>query len=125
MRCDYGVHFEILSPRGRRPGRAVLARGIIGRGGGAMKLAAAVVVAAALVLPAAQAAARKGAQPVLGFDVAKNGFYRLAWFDPMALERLRGREARLGQSTGSWAFSPDRSGLAISVSQAAGRQAVY
>jgi hypothetical protein len=74
---------------------------------GAMKLAAAVVVAAALVLPAAQAADRRGAQPVLGFDAAKNGFQRLAWFNPMTLKRLRGPEARLGQSTGSWGFSPD------------------
>jgi hypothetical protein len=84
-----------------------------------MKLAAAIVVATALVLPAAQASDLKRAQPVLGFDVAKSGFHRLAWFNPMTLKRLPGHEARLGQSTGSWAFSPDRLRLAIAVSQPA------
>jgi hypothetical protein len=83
-----------------------------------MKLAAAVLAAAALALPAAQAADRKsGAPPVLGLDVAKNGVYRLAWFDPWTLETLRGRKAPLGRSTGSWSFSPDRSVLAVAAAQ--------
>ncbi len=87
-----------------------------------MKLAAAVVVVAALVLPAAQAAERKTLPPVLGFDVAKNGVYRLAWFEPVTLSMLRGRKAPLGRHTGSWSFSTDRSVLAIAAAQTTGYQ---
>jgi hypothetical protein len=37
----------------------------------------------------------------------------LAWFDPMSLKMLPGRKAPLGGHTGSWAFSVDRSVLAV------------
>jgi hypothetical protein len=37
----------------------------------------------------------------------------LAWFDPMTLKMLPGRKAPLGGHTGSWAFSADRSVLAV------------
>jgi hypothetical protein len=85
-----------------------------------MRLAGAVAVAvAALVLPAAQAADRKIAEPVLGLDVAKNGVQRLAWFDPLTLTTARGHKARLGRFTGDWGFSPDRSVLAIAAEQVA------
>jgi hypothetical protein len=85
-----------------------------------MKLAAAVVVVAAFILPAAQAAEHKTVSPVLGFDVTRTGISRLAWFDPGALETLRGRKARIGRYTGSWSFSPDRSVLAVAAGQTSG-----
>jgi hypothetical protein len=87
-----------------------------------MKLAAALVVAAALVLPAGQAAERKTLAPVLGFDVAKSGVSRLAWFDPLTLSTMRGRKAPIGRYTGSWSFSPDRSALAIAAAQTTGSE---
>jgi hypothetical protein len=37
----------------------------------------------------------------------------LAWFDPLTLKMLPGRKAPLGGHTGSWAFSGDRSVLAV------------
>jgi hypothetical protein len=37
----------------------------------------------------------------------------LAWFDPMTLKMLPGRKVALGGHVGSWAFSSDRSALAV------------
>jgi len=70
------------------------------------------VLLAAVVLAgsAAQASPRVTA-PVLGFEWTHRS---LAWFDPVSLDRLPGRQAPLGEHTGSWAFSPDRSLLAAS-----------
>jgi len=73
------------------------------------KLAAAAAIAATLMLPAAWA---KGPQPVLGIDGSTTSA-RLAWFDPSSLARMAGRKALLAGHTWPWAFSPDRSRLAI------------
>jgi hypothetical protein len=74
------------------------------------RFAAAAAAAAALVLPSAQAA--DAPQPVLGVDgFERSG--RLAWFDPATLSVLRGRKVSLASHTGPWAFSADRSVLAI------------
>jgi len=73
------------------------------------KLAAAAAIAATLMLPAAWA---KGPQPVLGIDGSTTSA-RLAWFDPSSLARMAGRKAPLAGHTWPWAFSPDRSRLAI------------
>ena len=74
------------------------------------KLAVAAVVAVTLVLPAARAADTP--KPVLGID-GRVDAGRLAWFDPASLSVLRGRKVPLGTHTGRWAFSADRSVLAI------------
>ncbi len=85
-----------------------------------MKLAAAaVLVAAALVLPAAQAAERKTASPVLGLDFGHAGSV-LAWVDPFTLAKLQRPQVSLGGSAGSWSFSPDRSTLAIGAAETTG-----
>ena len=76
-----------------------------------MRLAAAVVVAAAaLVLPAAQAAERKTASPVLGLDVAKGGLVRLAWFDPLTVTHSR---AESGKNTDILGLSSSRKEMGL------------
>lgn len=50
--------------------------------------------------------------PVLGIARRSSGG-TLGWFDPVTLRPLRGRKAPLGGHVGSWAFSADRSLLAI------------
>jgi hypothetical protein len=86
---------------------------------GAVKVAAAVVVAAALVLPAAQAAERNAASPVLSFDFSQAGVIQLAWIDPLTLTKLDRPNVVLGRYTRSWSFSPGRSTLAIAAADAA------
>jgi hypothetical protein len=71
------------------------------------KLAGAVAIAALVGLPAASA---KGPQPVLGIDWSSTTSARLAWFDPSSLAR---RKAPLAGHTLPWAFSSDRSRLAV------------
>src|SRR5689334_20001651 len=68
------------------------------------------VLGAILALPAAQAG---GPQPVLGFAWGGTIAGRLAWFDPATLDPLRGRKVELGRHVGPWAFSSDRSILAV------------
>jgi hypothetical protein len=74
------------------------------------KLATAAAIAALVGLPAASA---KGPQPVLGIDGSNTTSARLAWFDPSSLAKLPGRKVPLAGHTWPWAFSPDRSRLAI------------
>jgi hypothetical protein len=74
------------------------------------KLAVVAALVATLALPAARAAVTP--KPVLGID-GRWGAGRLAWFNPASLSVLRGRKVPLGSHTGQWAFSADRSVLAI------------
>jgi hypothetical protein len=58
----------------------------------------------------------KSPPPVLGISYRPSGSGStgtLAWFDPLTLEKLRGRKAPLGAVLGSWAFSADRAVLAL------------
>lgn len=80
-----------------------------------MKVAAVLLAGLMLAVSAAQAGPRATA-PVLGFDWTRETHRTLAWFDPATLDRLPGRQAPLGDHTGSWAFSPDRTLLAASSS---------
>jgi hypothetical protein len=54
----------------------------------------------------------KGPAPVLGISYRAPGG-TLAWFRPLTLRKLPGRRAPLAGHLGSWAFSADRSVLAI------------
>jgi hypothetical protein len=72
------------------------------------RLAVLLALGSTLVLPAAAA----GPAPVLGVERVF-GVDRLAWFDPATLTTLPGRKVTLGQYNGPWAFSADRSRLAI------------
>ena len=74
------------------------------------KVALAAVIAALALMPAASA---KGPQPVLGIDWTTPASPRLAWFDPASLAKMPGRKVQLAGHTWPWAFSPDRSRLAI------------
>ncbi len=87
-----------------------------------MKLAAAVAVAAAFVLPAAQAAERTAASPVLGIHYATPNVAQLAWVDPVTLTTLPPPALELGRTWGSWSFSPDRSALAVGTAVWTGSQ---
>lgn len=59
------------------------------------------------------ARAAKTLSPVLGISYRSPGG-ALAWFEPLTLRMLPGRKAPLGGHLGgSWAFSPDRSTLAV------------
>jgi hypothetical protein len=73
-------------------------------------LAVVVGIAALVALPAASA---KGPQPVLGIDWNSTPDTRLAWYDPSSLAKMPGRKAPLAGHTWPWAFSSDRSRLAI------------
>ena len=81
-----------------------------GVGGFVRKFAVAAAFAMLVALPAASA---KGPQPVLGIDGSSTTSARLAWFDPSSLAKLPGRKVPLAGHTWPWAFSPDRSRLAI------------
>jgi hypothetical protein len=74
------------------------------------RLAVAAALAATLALPAARAG--ETPQAVLGID-GREGAGRLAWFNPASLSVLPGRKVPLASHTGKWAFSADRSVLAI------------
>jgi hypothetical protein len=85
-------------------------------------LAAIVAALAAAVLgttePSSAGPAQVAKAPAAVLGIAYRPFGRsttgtLAWFDPMTLEKLPGRKAPLGAVLGSWAFSADRSILAI------------
>jgi hypothetical protein len=92
-----------------------------------MMRASHIAIAAAVVLALVAArTSRSDARPAIPTKVEapatlgiayRQGLYGaravLAWFDPMTLETLRGRKAPLGGHLGSWAFSSDRSVLAI------------
>jgi hypothetical protein len=76
-----------------------------------MKVAAAFVVAATLMLPAAWAA--KGEKPALGIEWNPTLGARLAWVEPGTLALQPGRKVDLAGHTSPWAFSPNRSKLAL------------
>lgn len=57
-------------------------------------------------------AVKAPASAVLGISYERRAG-TLAWFDPLTLQTLRGRKVPLAGHTGSWAFSADRSRLAI------------
>jgi hypothetical protein len=87
-----------------------------------MKPVVALVVAAlaAAVLGATESRSAEPAQVTKAPAAVLGISYRpatstgvLAWFDPLTLEKLPGRKAALGAVLGSWAFSADRSTLAI------------
>jgi hypothetical protein len=75
-----------------------------------MKLAAALAVAATFAIPAAAA---KAPHVVLGIDWNDRTGTRLAQFDPRTLAIQPGRKVLLAGHTSPWAFSPDRTKLAL------------
>ena len=56
--------------------------------------------------------AKSAFPPMLGMSFGRERGM-LAWFDPLTLQPLRGRKAPLGVHGGDWAFSSDRSVLAV------------
>jgi hypothetical protein len=89
-------------------------------------IAALVFVAVSLVIagpshtePAFSTKAAKEPKPLLGI-VGKLGDSRLVRLDPRSLRPLRGPSLEILDSTGAWAFSPDRSLLALGTSCQAG-----
>lgn len=75
-----------------------------------MRHTAAFAAALALALPAAQAGSAGGEAPVLGRDW-KTKTVRL--FDPLTLQPVAGRTVPAGFFTGPWAWSADRTRLAL------------
>lgn len=69
--------------------------------------------ASAPLAPTSDTAVAKGLPPVLGIAPRPDGKGILAWFDPISLKALPGRKAPLAAHRGAWAFSGDRSVLAI------------
>src|SRR5919197_766203 len=84
----------------------------------AATLAVAVVAATTSRSDARPSATTKVEAPAtLGIAIQETAFRlphaKLAWFDPLTLKALPGRKAPLAGHVGSWAFSADRSRLAI------------
>jgi hypothetical protein len=75
-----------------------------------MKLAAVLAVAATFAIPAAAA---NPPRVVLGIDWNDRTGTRLAQFDPRTLAIQPGRKVLLAGHTSPWAFSPDRTKLAL------------
>src|SRR5919197_4298461 len=85
----------------------------------AATLAVAVVAATTSRSDARPSATTKVEAPAtLGIAIQETAFRlphaKLAWFDPLTLKAIPGRKAPLAAHVGSWAFSADRSRLAIS-----------
>jgi hypothetical protein len=85
---------------------------------------------AALAVPATSAApsatwpaSSSQPGPLLGM-VFENTRWRLARIDPGTLEAMTGPSIVVGRSSGSWAFSPDRSLLAVATETLVGRRIV-
>lgn len=68
-------------------------------------------VAAALALIVAAGGSAGGADPVLGHDWTKR---KLAFYNPLTLERVPGRTVDAGLFTGPWAWDAARARLALS-----------
>lgn len=87
-----------------------------------MLMAVLLAAALAIALTTGSAAAPSYARPTaiakspvraaLGISYKTEGG-TLAWFNPLTLQTLRGRKLPLAGHTGSWAFSEDRSRLAV------------
>lgn len=82
-----------------------------------MVVSALTLVAATVALAtgarAAPAAPSAGRTPILGIEWRPAKIARLSWFNPISMRPLPGRKVPVGDYSGGWSFSADRSVLAL------------